>query len=250
MSSKTSALVVILILALFAGACGSGAETVPGESTTAPAAFEESTTTAGTPDTTEQSGEDKPAGTVDGSDIDWATVDLTTIDWQNIDLRTIDYAAIRNNPTAANLTAEMQEIIASRLNPGSVTLTIGDLTWEFDNFLCAVGLESTESDVYSLTTNTMGDMDGTRIQMQATIRDDSGQGRVEGSDLVYEVQIDDISDFENPAISWRMVSSDQGVLLDGYELLAEGLFDDRLTPDDEAFKGTLVGTCGDESRIP
>jgi hypothetical protein len=186
---------------------------------------------------------------MDGSDIDWATVDLTTIDWQNIDMRTIDFVAIQNNPTAANITEEIQGIIASRLNPGSVTLTIGDMTWEFDNFVCAVGLDSTESDIYSLTTNTMGDMDGTRIQMQATVRDDSGQGRVEGSDLVHEIQIDDISDFENPAISWSMVS-DQGVVLDGYELSAEGLFDNGLTPDDEAVTGTLVGTCGDQSRIP
>lgn len=164
-------------------------------------------------------------------------------------MRTMDFAAVQKNPTAANLTTEMQGIIASRLNPGSARLTIGDTTWEFDNFVCAVGFESTESDVYSLTTNTMGDMDGTRVQMQATIRDDSGQGRIEGGDLVHEVQIDHISDFENPAISWRLVS-ERGVVIDGYELSAEGLFDDGLTPAEEAIAGSLVGTCGDQSRIP
>lgn len=56
------------------------------------------------------------------------------------------------------------------------------MTWEFDNFLCAVGSESTESAVYSLTTNTLADMDGTRVQIQATIRDDSEQGRLDGTD--------------------------------------------------------------------
>ena len=245
MSSKTSTLAIILTIALIVGACGSGSEAEP---TTVPSPTDETTTTAGEPGTTQPaSGDD--GGTVDGSDIDWATVDLTTIDWANIDLRTVDFAAIQDNPTVANITSDMQEIIASRLNPGSVTLTIGDTTWEFDNFLCAVGLESTQSDVYSLTTNTIGDLDGTQVQIQATIRDDSGEGRIEGADLVHEVQVDDITDFENPAVSWSLVS-DQGVVLDGYELTAEGLFDNELTPEEDAIPGTLEGTCGDQSIIP
>lgn len=164
-------------------------------------------------------------------------------------MRTIDYEAIMDNPTAADLTEETQALIASRLNPGSATLTIGDMTWEFDNFLCAVGTDSTESAVYTLTTNTIADMDGTRVQIQATIRDDSEQGRLVGDDLVHEVQVDDISDFENPAVEWRMRGS-EGVTIDGYELFAEGAFDDGLTPEDDALSGTLLGTCGDQSRIP
>lgn len=256
MSTKSSTLVVIVVLALFIGACGSGTATDSGDSTTTSSTNPTATTTTAdtpdapnTPDTTQQSGASESGGSVDGSDIDWATVDLTTIDWQNIDLRTIDYVVIRDNPTAGNLTDEMQAIVASRLNPGSVTLTIGDMTWTFDNFDCAVGLESTESAVYSLTTNTMGEIDGTRIQMQATIADDSGQGRIEGDDLVYDVQVDDISNFDNPAISWRMVA-DQSVVLVGYDLSAEGMFKNDAGPDDDAVKGTLVGTCSDQSRIP
>ncbi|MEX2279419.1 MAG: hypothetical protein WEA76_04960 [Acidimicrobiia bacterium] len=112
-------------------------------------------------------------------------------------MRTIDFQAIQDNPTAADIAEEIQAIIASRLNPGNATLT----------------------------TDTHGDLDGTRVQIKATVRDDSEQGRVEGDGLVHEVQVDDISDFENPAVSWRMRGSD-GVTIDGYGLTAEGAFDD------------------------
>jgi hypothetical protein len=87
------------------------------------------------------------------------------------------------------------------------------------------------------------------VQIQATVRDDSEQGRVEGAGLVHEVQVNDVSDFENPAVDWRMRGSD-GVAIEGYELTAEGVFDDGLTPEDDAVPGLLVGTCGDVSRIP
>lgn len=254
MGWRSSTLSIFLVLALLVAACGSddsGSQTGAEESTTT-ASDEAPDTTGSESDQTaepDDSGESDSEMITDGSNIDWATVDLTTIDWENIDMRSIDYVAIRDNPTAADLTEETQSIIASRMDPGSATLTIGDMTWEFDEFLCAVGLESTESDVYTLSTNTFGEIDGTQIQMQATIRDDSGEGRLEGDGLVHEIQVDDVSDFENPAVSWRMVA-DQGIVIDGYELSAEGVFDDGLTPEDDAVPGTLEGTCGVQSRIP
>lgn len=257
MSSHTSLARIAIVFTLILGGCGSPDSDGPTGSEEPP------TTTAVTeasPDTTladadpasdDAATEDAeaPSGGQDGSDIDWASVDLTTIDWETIDMRTVDYEAIVDNPTAANLSEETQALVNSRLNPGRATLTIGDMSWEFDNFLCAVGTESTESSVYTLTTNTFADMDGTRVQIQATIRDDSEQGRLVGDGLVHEVQVDDISDFENPSVEWRMRGS-EGVTIDGYELFAEGTFDDGLTLDDEALPGTLVGTCGDQSRIP
>lgn len=259
MSLQSSLARIIIVFALILGACGSsesdgttGSEstaTTTGSLETEEATDTTTATTDPAPDEEEGDVAEPATGGEDGSDIDWATVDLTTIDWASIDMRTIDYEAILDNPTAADLTEETQALIASRLNPGSAILTIGDMTWEFDNFVCAVGTESTESDVYTLTTNTIADMDGTRVQIQATIRDDSEQGRVVGDGLVHEVQVDDISDFDNPAVDWRMRGS-EGVTIEGYDLSAEGTFDNGLTTEDDAIPGTLVGTCGDQSRIP
>ncbi|MGA7096332.1 MAG: hypothetical protein WB245_02060 [Acidimicrobiia bacterium] len=254
MSARLSKVSIALAMSLVLGACASGqsaSDTTESaepttDGTTETVESTTSTTAAGGGDVTETT-DSGSSGVVDGSDIDWATVDLATIDWENIDLRTVDFEAAQDNPTAANLTADMQAVISSRLNPGNVTLTIGDMTWEFDNFLCAVGLEATQSDTFSLSTNTFGEIDGTRIQLQANIEDDSGQGRLGGDGLTHEVFVDDIENFDNPAVSWKMVA-DQGIVLDGYELSAEGVFDDAVTGD--SMPGTLMGTCGDQSRMP
>jgi hypothetical protein len=134
---------------------------------------------------------------------------------------------------------------------GSATLTIGDETWEFDVFQCVFGHENTRSDVYSFVSDSRGQhSNGNNLQMQATIRDDAGQGRYEG-DVVFEVQLDDISDFANPSVSWSASSGgifgggDLTITIDGDDLTAEGTFDDGLTDAElEAVPGTLEGTCG------
>lgn len=255
MSSLSFVTRLAVVFALILTGCGSAEPDGASGSEESPATTTETegstATTAPLQEDSSDDGDDTQPSTggEDGSDIDWATVDLTSIDWENIDMRTVDFDAIQDNPTAADITEDMRASILSRVNPGNATLTIGDMTWEFDNLLCAIGTESTESAVYTLTTDTVGDLDGTLVQIQATVRDDSEQGRVEGDDLEHEVLIQDISDFENPAVDWRMRGSD-GVTIDGYELTAEGAFDDLLTPEDEALPGMLVGTCGDGSRIP
>ena len=182
------------------------------------------------------------------SNVDWATVDLATIDWASIDLREIDWQAIANNPTANDLDQATKELITSRLNPGSATLTIGDQTWEFDNFLCAFGHEATQSSTFSFTTNSSGEFDGVRVQMQATIEDQDSAGRYEGAGTVHRIDFDDVSDFENPSLSWAMNTPD-AISIDGYEVTANGTFDDQLTDGvQEAIPGTLQATCGDQSR--
>lgn len=244
---------VALVLALVLGACGGG-DTTEAQTSDQGGAV---TTTAGTPTTAASSVSEttesvEPATTSgdmvqDGSGVDWATVDLTTIDWANIDMNSIDFQAISNNPTAADLTQETQELIASRIDPGSATLTIGDQTWEFDSFLCAFGHEATQSDVYSFSSDSRGMHEGAQVQMQANIRDESGQGRYEGADLDHEVFIQDISDFENPSISLHM-NAPEGIVIDGNAVTAEGTFDDQLTPEAEEIPGTLEATCGTTSR--
>lgn len=122
-------------------------------------------------------------------------------------------------------------------DPGSATLTIGEQVWEFDEFLCVFGHEATESDVYSFTTNSSGEFDGVRVQMQATISEKYG----------HEITFNDISDFENPSIDWHM--RDGSITAAGDEVSADGPFDDELTEGErEATPGTLEATCGDQSR--
>ncbi len=191
---------------------------------------------------------DEPTGdVVDGSGVDWATVDLTTIDWASIDMATLDFQAVQNNPTAADLTQETQELIASRLDPGSATLAIGDQTWEFESFLCAFGHDATQSAVYAFSSDTRGEHEGAAVQMQANIRDETGEGRYEGDGLIHEVYIKDISDFENPSISLDL-NAPVGIVIDGNTVTAEGLFDDGLTPETEEIPGTLEATCATTSR--
>ena len=252
----------LVALAVVFAACGGGGDAAT--PTTAPAPdntggtdqgsptptdapmTETPTTVAAAPDDQPSSGD--PSGSIDGSDINWATVDLTTIDWVNIDMRTIDFQAISANPTAADLDEATSALIASRIFPGSATLTIGDEVWEFDNFVCAFGHENTQSDVYSFTSNSFGEhSDGTRVQMQANVRNESGDGRVEGDGLTHETFINDIEDFDNPAVDWEM-NAPTGLTIDGNFVSVAGEFDNGLTDGDDAVAGTLEAECGTTSR--
>jgi hypothetical protein len=137
---------------------------------------------------------------------------------------------------------------------GSATLTIGDETWDFAGFMCAFGHEGTQSAVYSFSSNSFGTHStGARVQMQANIRDESGQGRYEGDGIVYEISLDDIDDFENPSVSWSSSNSElfpgagsgeAVVQIDGKHVTAQGKFDDGRTDETEMVPGTLDGTCG------
>jgi hypothetical protein len=237
----------ILILA----ACGSGASN---ETSPAVAASPSSPTTmAQTDDTksptsttqTAPATTSAPEANQDLSSVDWATVDLTTIDWANLDLSQVDWVAIQDNPTASNLEQETLDLIQSSLDPGSATLTVGDQTFEFDNFLCAFGHDATQSDVYAFSSNSFGEYQGTRVQMQANIRDESGSGRFDGPDLTHEVYVQDVEDFENPAVDLEM-NAPEGITIDGYSITAQGTLQNMLTS--EQVSGSLEATCGDQSR--
>lgn len=201
------------------------------------------------PETTAAPEQDSPeAPTQDASEIDWATVDLTTIDWATIDMNQVDFDAITDNPTAGDLDEETIALVNSRMDPGNATLTIGDQTWEFASFVCAFGHDATQSDVYAFSSDSRGEHEGATVQMQANIRDESGEGRFVGDGLTHEVYITDISDFENPSIDFQL-SAPSGIIIDGNDLTAEGLFDDELTPGEvEEIPGTLEATCGTASR--
>jgi hypothetical protein len=237
-------------LAVALVACGSDTTTdTDGATDGASDSAEVTTTQAAATETDDgaEPAEDAPEPSQDASQIDWATVDLTTIDWETIDMSQVDFTAIQENPTAANLEAETVSLIGSRMNPGSATLTIGDQTWEFDSFLCAFGHDATQSDVYSFSSDTRGDHEGVRVQVQANIRDSSGAGRFEGADLSHDVFITDVTNLGNPIIDLSF-NAPEGIRIDGNDLTAEGQFDDKLTEEIEAIPGTLVARCGDGSR--
>ncbi len=258
---RTARGLVAVVLVLVA-ACGGSTDTGAAETTATSATPSGSdqgsaTTVAATQTTVGESNTDEPAdqpsqgnsaGSIDGSDINWATVDLTTIDWANIDMTTIDMMAIRDNPTAADLDEATTTLIASRIFPGSATLTIGNEVWEFDSFDCAFGHDNTESAVYSFTSNSFGEhSDGTRVQMQANVRNESGDGRVEGDGLTHELFINDIEDFENPVVDWQ-AGPPVGITLNGDSVTFSGDFDNGLTDEVEAVPGTLEAECSTTSR--
>jgi hypothetical protein len=134
-------------------------------------------------------------------------------------------------------------------NRGSATLTIGDQVYEFGTFDCASGHENTESDVFSFTTNSFQEFDGVRTQMQFTAYDPTSTGRTEGEGVVHEIALDDISNFEDPSISWSMDAA-ESVSIDGHEVSVSGTFVDGLTEAvNEALPGTLEAVCSDGSRF-
>jgi hypothetical protein len=236
-------------LAVALVACGSDTTTADADGASDGGVAEVTTTQAVVTESDDASepAEDAPEPSQDASQIDWATVDLTTIDWETIDMSQVDFTALQDNPTAANLEAETVSLIGSRMNPGSATLTIGDQTWEFDSFLCAFGHGATQSDVYSFSSDTRGDHEGVRVQVQANIRDESGAGRYAGADLTHQVYITDVTNLGNPTIDLEF-NAPEGIQIDGNDLTAEGEFDDKLTDTIEAIPGTLVARCGDGSR--
>lgn len=231
---------VVIVLGLGLGACGLGSPDIaPG---TTHASGPSAAATGEAPTTT------SPASAQNPSEIEWATVDLTTIDWATVEMSQVDFSAMAENPTIDNLDAETTELIGSRIDPGSATLTIGEQTWQFDRFLCAFGHDATKSDVYSFTSDTRGDYEGVRVQVQANIRDESGQGRFEGADLSHQVYLQDVTNLEDQSIHLSFIAP-EGILITGDTLVAEGLFDDELTElVVEEIPGTLNATCGDSSR--
>lgn len=253
-------LVLMLVTVMLFAACGGDSGST--ETTAAGGDGSESDSPTSTTESTQPTEDTEPDDTADSSDddqpetptevpdystVDWATVDLTTIDWANIDMSQVDFGALEENPTAANLEEDTIGLIQSRISPGSATLTIGDLTWEFDGFLCAFGHSATQSDVYSFSSDARGEHEGVRVQMQLNIRDESGEGRYEGSGVEPDVFIEDIEDFDNPSIHYETTEVSV-VEIGRTEVRAEGVFDDMLTDGPDGLPGTLEATCGDASR--
>lgn len=131
---------------------------------------------------------------------------------------------------------------------GSATLVVGGTTYEFDNFVCAFGYENTQSDTYSFSSNSIQEIDGVKVQMQLDVADRSGSDSLTGDAVEQGITVNDIEDFQNPAISIGTSSLD--ATFDGDTISAEGTFYDEVADPSlqEELPGTFEATCGAGSR--
>jgi len=129
-------------------------------------------------------------------------------------------------------------------------LTVGDDSWSFDDVFCAFSPEEARNDRVSFTLAAFGETaEGVRIQLDATIQDPDEEGRYKGQGVIFSVSLDDVEDFENPALGWLLLTGffsevDPVILVDGKTVTVDTIFDDALTDDvSEEVPGTLRGTC-------
>ncbi|MCE0487144.1 hypothetical protein [Ornithinimicrobium sediminis] len=132
---------------------------------------------------------------------------------------------------------------------GSATLTVGGETYEFDNYYCATGPEETGNDDVSFSSGAFGEVDGVRVQLDASILDFSGESAMEGEGTIQSVSLNDIEDFEDPSVSWSAEAGFMGepewtIETDGSTVSAEATFDDGRTEEIEEVEGSLEATCG------
>jgi hypothetical protein len=122
----------------------------------------------------------------------------------------------------------------------AATLTIGDETWEFDQFRCAF-----DQNDFPFNASAFGeDTSGVRVQLTADIFDGSGQE-------ITAIELDDIDNALDPTVSWRSESSFGGeteLMIDGDQVTGSGLFDDQLTVEIEQIPGNLQATCTETLR--
>lgn len=128
---------------------------------------------------------------------------------------------------AAEDLAEDIEEAQSTLGGGGFTLTIGDDTWTFDSLLCAFGEEQIGQEGAEFVLSSIQD------GLQAYVSIDT---------FGYSVSVDDISDFQNPSVSYSTFQ-DATIDLDGKSVGGEGLFVDGTADGFTEIAGTFSGTC-------
>lgn len=132
---------------------------------------------------------------------------------------------------------------------GSATLTIGDSTYEFDNYYCLQGSDNTGNARVSFSSGAFGEVDGVRVQLDASIQDRNEGNAMDGEGTIQSVTLNDIEDFQNPSVAWEATAGFIGVPewvveYDGSKVHAEAVFDDTSTDQFEQIPGTLDATCG------
>ncbi|NOX24289.1 MAG: hypothetical protein GXP36_14520 [Actinobacteria bacterium] len=154
------------------------------------------------------------------------------------------------NTEARTTTTTTAFVIPENTNtPGSATLTVGDQTWEFDNYYCVRGIENTGNSRVSFSSGAFGEFDGANTQLDATILDMDELSSMEGDGTIHSVTIEDIDNVENPIVSLSAQSGFFGtpgfeIAYDGNMVTAKTIFDDDMTEEIEAIPGTLTAVCG------
>ena len=131
---------------------------------------------------------------------------------------------------------------------GEAVLTIGDESWTFDGPYCALGPEATQNDRVSFSSGAFAEIEGHRVQLDATVQDPEEDGRLEGDGVIYSVSLNDVEDFQNPVIAWSSLGgllgpSETVFEIDGKNASVEAVFDNELTEEIEEIPGSLVITC-------
>ncbi|GLI26610.1 hypothetical protein ARHIZOSPH14_08520 [Agromyces rhizosphaerae] len=108
---------------------------------------------------------------------------------------------------------------------GSATVTVDGETWEYGSYLCVTGYANTGSDVYSFSSTAFTTVDGEGVQLLVDVRDDSGQDRVSGDGVVYEITVFDTDSPENPSVDVSATGT-EGVTITETTVQADGTFTD------------------------
>ncbi|BDZ65329.1 hypothetical protein [Agromyces mangrovi Wang et al. 2018] len=108
---------------------------------------------------------------------------------------------------------------------GSATVTVDGETWEYPSYLCVTGYANTGSDVYSFSSTSFTTVDGLGVQLLVDVRDDSGQDRVSGDGVVYEITVFDTDAPEDPSIDVSATGT-EGVTITESTVQVDGTFTD------------------------
>lgn len=135
---------------------------------------------------------------------------------------------------AIEMEEEMEEIAASmeaQQTGGSASVTIGDQTWDFDGVLCAFGPEEIGQEGAEFVLSAIGD----GLQFYISV-DAMGQF----------VSLNDIENFEDPALSWEADQDASGegfIQVDGKDVSGEATFIDYHSESWDEVEGSFEGSC-------
>jgi len=103
------------------------------------------------------------------------------------------------------------------------TVTVDGETWDYSNFMCAFGYEQTDSDEYSFSATSFKTSDGEKVQFLIDVSDPSGQDRLEGDGVSYEIHVSDYGNIDNPTIALDIVAT-SGVTISDKTVTVFGKF--------------------------
>ena len=135
---------------------------------------------------------------------------------------------------AIEMEEEMEEIAASmeaQQTGGSASVTIGEQTWDFDGVLCAFGPEEIGQEGAEFVLSAIGD----GLQFYISV-DAMGQF----------VSLNDIENFEDPALSWEADQDASGegfIQVDGKDVSGEATFIDYDSESWDEVEGSFEGSC-------